>query len=501
VSDLRVLPSIDDPRAVGEFANQALDAGEEEKAIPLVRAAAERGRRPLMWHWLGLLQRALDQHGEALEAFEKAATIAPRGPMIALARAQTAMEAGLPAVELFETARSLAPGNEEIILGLAAARHAVGDGERAAADLQAILDKSPTWIVGHEQFAQFQSALGHPERATDSLENALKRFPDSQALWATLLFVELRRGAYAALRPILDRARAAGVQSEEFEIFDGIVAAEFDRETYPPELFDKAPEGRDADLDRWRIRHLLRIGEPKAAIPFVDRAIANDAPIELWSYAATVWRLANDPRSEWLEGDSRLVSITDLTAALPPLGELAETLRALHVAKSEHLDQSVRGGTQTEAPLFSSVDPTIRQLRSVVVGAVEKHLAQLPERDSRHPLLREPRDRRIRFSGSWSVRLKSGGRHSNHIHPQGWISSALYIALPRRAEGEPEDAGWLTLGEPDDKLGLDLPPWRKIEPKPGQLVLFPSWMWHGTRPFREGERLTVAFDVAIPYGS
>ena len=289
------------------------------------------------------------------------------------------------------------------------------------------------------------------------------------------------------------------MQSEEFEIFDGIIAAEFDRETYPPELFEKAPEGRDADLDRWRIRHLLRIGEPKAALPYVDRALADDAPKELWAYAAAAWRLAGDPRSEWLEGDPRIISVIDLGASLPPLEQLAGTLRPLHVAKSQHLDQSVRGGTQTEVPLFSSVDPVIRHLRSAVVEAVENYIAQLPAEDARHPLLRERRDRRVRFSGSWSVRLGSGGRHSNHIHPQGWISSALYIALPQRKEGEPEDAGWLTLGEPDDNLGLDLPPWRKIEPRPGQLVLFPSWMWHGTRPFRDGERLTVAFDVMPPY--
>jgi len=43
-----------------------------------------------------------------------------------------------------------------------------------------------------------------------------------------------------------------------------------------------------------------------------------------------------------------------------------------------------------------------------------------------------------------------------------------------------------------------LPPIRTIEPKPGRLVLFPSTMWHGTRPFDAGERLTVAFDVKRP---
>jgi hypothetical protein len=84
------------------------------------------------------------------------------------------------------------------------------------------------------------------------------------------------------------------------------------------------------------------------------------------------------------------------------------------------------------------------------------------------------------------------------VHPQGWISSALYVTLPERVAGEADNAGWLTLGEPDEKLRLDLGPWREIEPRPGQLVLFPSWMWHGTVPFSDGERLTVAFDVRPP---
>jgi outer membrane receptor protein involved in Fe transport len=40
-----------------------------------------------------------------------------------------------------------------------------------------------------------------------------------------------------------------------------------------------------------------------------------------------------------------------------------------------------------------------------------------------------------------------------------------------------------------------LPPLATFEPKPGRLVLFPSFLFHGTRPFKGGERLTVAFDL------
>jgi hypothetical protein len=76
----------------------------------------------------------------------------------------------------------------------------------------------------------------------------------------------------------------------------------------------------------------------------------------------------------------------------------------------------------------------------------------------------------------------------------GWLSSAFYVVLPD--DLGKDKAGWLTLGEPQAQLGVDVSPHRFIEPKPGTLALFPSWMWHGTRKFDEGERITVAFDIA-----
>ena len=86
------------------------------------------------------------------------------------------------------------------------------------------------------------------------------------------------------------------------------------------------------------------------------------------------------------------------------------------------------------------------------------------------------------------------------MHPAGWISSALYIVLPPDI-GE-KGSGILTLGDSSSStLDVGLPPVRTVEPKPGRLVLFPSYTWHGTRPFGKGERITVAFDVAVPGGS
>ncbi|MGZ8348058.1 MAG: putative 2OG-Fe(II) oxygenase, partial [Allosphingosinicella sp.] len=216
----------------------------------------------------------------------------------------------------------------------------------------------------------------------------------------------------------------------------------------------------------------------------------------MWPYLSIAWRLLGDSRWEWLEGDPSFIGVYDLSGALPDLDALAERLRALHLTTHPPLDQTLRGGTQTEGDLLARIEPEIRRLRQAIVEAVDSHVAQLPPFRPGHPLLVQQRSP-IRFSGSWSVRLCGGGRHVEHFHPAGWISSALYIALPGEAERGPGDAGWLTLGEVTE-LNLDLAPIRKIEPRPGQLVLFPSTMWHGTRPFVAGERLTVAFDVKRP---
>ena len=487
-----------DENALAELAGKALEEGEEEQALPLVERGAERLNSALLWQWKALLERSLDEHELALASFAEAGRLAPADVSIAHGHARTAMEAGLDARPLYERARSLAPRNGQILVGMAAARAAMGEGDRAISELQEALLTAPAWLYGHEQLAQLMATQGRSGEATASLEQALQRFPGAQPLWETLLNVELRRGAYETLADIVARAKAAGVSSPEFAIYEGIHAAEFDTEPKPPSLFGAFPDHADKALGRWRVRHLLRVGEATEAVKLIDREMERDQSAELWAYAATAWRLADDPRSEWLERDDRLVNVIDLTDDLPPLETMAETLRGLHMARGEYLDQSVRGGTQTDGPLLSRIDPVIRHLRRAIVGAVERYRAQLPPVDDAHPLLRHRRDRRVRFSGSWSVRLRSGGHHSNHVHPLGWISSALYFALPERTVGEGEDAGWFTLGEPDGKLGIDLGPWRKIEPKPAHLVLFPSWMWHGTVPFAEGERLTVAFDVAPP---
>jgi predicted Zn-dependent protease len=491
---MSITTSTVDPARVLDEAIEALRTPD----APLPLADVDRALKiapgdPRLWHVKGLIHRDQQHREQALPALERAAQLAPAEPIIAHGYARTLLEAGLPCVEEFGRAMKLAPANPDVVKGLVSALAAEGRAPEAIEGLEIALRRSPLWTDGHVLLAAMRWAEGEREGFTRSFDEALAQHSAS---------MELRREQLVALVEVehFDEALARIEEGRKlfgehllFTSHEAALRSERGELEAADPVFAELAALDLANIDMWRVRHLLRCDRPDEASRVMDRWLDSPDQLLFWHYAASAWRLTDDPRSDWLEGDERFVGVYDILDRLPPLDRLAETLRKLHVAKSEFHSQSVRGGTQTDGNLFHRIEPDIVALREAVRAAVAEHAAQLPAVDPKHPLLRSRPDQ-VRFTGAWSVRLHAGGHHANHVHPMGWLSSALYIVLP--PDVGQEQAGWLTLGEPQAQLKLDLPPHRMVEPKPGRLALFPSWMWHGTRPFGEGERLTVAFDVA-----
>ncbi len=449
---------------------------------------------PRLWHIKGLIHREHDQRELAIPAMQRAVQLAQNEPLIVHGYARTLLEAGLPCVEEFGRAMKASPNNPEVVKGLVAALAAAGRSAEAVEGLELALRKSPLWTDGHVLLAQMRWAEGEREGFTRSFDEALAIHPNSLELRREQLVALLEARHFEDARERVEQGRRLFGDHILFTSHEAAVLSESgDLDSADP-LFTELAALDFANVDMWRVRHLLRSGRPAEASTVMDRWLGTTDEDLFWHYAATAWRLTGDPREDWLEADERLVGVYDIADRLPPLDRLAEVLRKLHVSKSEFFSQSVRGGTQTDGNLFQRIEPEIVAMREAIRKTVAEHAAQLPPIDPKHPLLRS-RPETIQFTGAWSVRLLGGGHHSNHVHPMGWLSSALYIVLPPDL-GEGQKAGWLTLGEPQAELGLDLGPFRAVEPKPARLALFPSWMWHGTRPFGEGERLTVAFDVA-----
>ena len=473
-----------------------LRADYPELLLPAARKLAARFPQDARAAQLvGLAARAAGDGPLAYRAFRSAAALAPHDPLIAHSHARTAHEAGKPAVDLFNVATRLAPNDGSALLGLAAALFHDGRPDDAIASLESILAANPLWVDGHSDLAHLRGQMGFDPLVT--VAKSLRENPASSELHHLHISLALKARD-------LDRAEAAVTDARKvlgnvswLENLVGHIHSERGELAVADAHFGAAGAREDISEVSLYARHLIRAGRADHAAALIQPLVAQDREHLLWPYLSLAWRMLDDPRSQWLDGDQTLVGTYDISKAIGDMDTLAEELRSLHIAKEAPLDQSVRGGTQTDGNLLLRDSPAIQRLRTALLGAVDKHIRQLSKPDAGHPTLIDRRKPR-RIAGSWSVRLADAGFHTDHVHSEGWLSSAFYIALPQQDDaGREREEGWLTLGT-SRELVPPLAPLQSIEPKIGRLVLFPSTMWHGTRPFPSGERMTVAFDIARP---
>ena len=432
---------------------------------------------------------------EALELLGRATKLVPNDPRAAFGFAQTSFECWRPAADLFAAARRLIPDQPDLVRNHALALAAEGEVRAADELLDAMVAQHPLWLDGHRALANLRITHSCADNADASYRRACSVQPDSASLWLSWFQHHAIAKDWARAGEVLDSIAAGVAVHDSVAMARIFLRSESGDDSLIDADFKPFATRGDPGFDLCHIRYLLRRGAAEKAAAIALRQIEGPQARSFWPYLSLCWRLMDDPKAAWLDGEPLYADAVDLDMCPAELGELADVLRKLHRLKAPYPEQSVRGGTQTDRQLFFHPDPAIQKLRTHVTGAIRAFASTLPPAKSGHPLLDYPRDQAL-FDGSWSVRLSGGGHHASHTHVKGWISSAFYVHLPDDMGDAP--SGCLALGAPPPELGLDLQPYRHVMPKAGRLAIFPSTMWHATEPFAEGERLTVAFDIAIP---
>jgi Tfp pilus assembly protein PilF len=469
----------------------------EEALHALLRATELSPASAKAWRALALLYRRLDQQEQALEALDQALALEPENYVASAARAEIALETGdaISALARYERARRARPDDLPAALGQALALHETGRSGDATALLEDLLRRHPESREGHRLLVSLRSQLGDGLEATVGIERALRQRPSDHALLETYLGILIAMRRHEEVVLAAETARSSIGPSPRLDLAQAIALTELGQTEKAEALLGSHSAGGDRATQIALVRLAFRTGKLDAADAALDALISrNPEDQEAWAYRATLWRLLEDSRHAWLCEQPGLYGAQKLGLDGEDIERIAEGLRKLHLARAHPFDQTLRGGTQTNGALFKRAEPWLKPLKAAIEQAVASHIDRLPPPDPQHPLLKHSRGS-FRFSGSWSVRLKAQGFHVNHVHPAGWLSSACYISLPSEGLGGAAKAGWLALGAPPEELGLELEPIDLIEPRVGKLALFPSYLWHGTVPFHDGERLSVAFDV------
>jgi uncharacterized protein (TIGR02466 family) len=178
------------------------------------------------------------------------------------------------------------------------------------------------------------------------------------------------------------------------------------------------------------------------------------------------------------------------------LGELGHSIRTL--AKDDK--SGVRWSREHHYPGYTSYaslndlprrDPAFADLAKLLT----KH-ASMFSKECAFDLSRKPR-----LDSFWANLLRGSGYHSAHIHPHSIISGTFYVEVPKGSGAiRFEDPRLpLMMASPSRRTDAveELQPFVTVQPRPGLLLLWESWLRHEVLPGTgRGDRLSISFNFA-----
>jgi tetratricopeptide (TPR) repeat protein len=453
---------------------------------------------------LGIVIRDSGRAAEAERLLERGFAEAEGAQMKAafahnLAQAQYLQGNKSAALESFALAARLDPGGGNVDLSRADLLEELLRFDEAVALLEEVLAREPENAAAHATYNELLFRLGRDAEFLKSYDRA----PADAKLEIGKADFLLNTGRAEEAHGLYARAAAREPGNLEAALGAATALNQLRRHGEAIEPLERALQSHPASALLYQnlAATALQARDPEKAAAMAEKSLTL-SPVDQSGLAVlgSAWRMMGDARDEMLNGYDDLIRVFDLE---PPQGfasmadfnaELNAWLGGLHPKTREPLHQSLRNGSQTRGHIFEQGHDLAERLKARIFEAMARYIAETRP-DPRHPF-RGRCGAGFRFTGSWSSRLRDCGFHVNHIHPGGWISSCYYVGVPDAVKDETAKQGWIKFGEPSFDVGLGIR--RAIQPVPGRLVLFPSYMWHGTIPFHsDAARTTIAFD-AVP---
>ena len=153
-------------------------------------------------------------------------------------------------------------------------------------------------------------------------------------------------------------------------------------------------------------------------------------------------------------------------------------------------NQSANRGFQTVGNLFRYSNSNILTLKEIILNEIDLYYKKFQNEDCAF-IKKWPTEKNII---GWHILLKAQGYHNFHIHHSGWLSGVIYLKIVPSLEKN-EGAISFSVAGPNIS-NSDMP---KIihNPAVGDIVLFPSSLYHRTIPFStDTDRIVVSFDLS-----
>jgi hypothetical protein len=347
----------------------------------------------------------------------------------------------------------------------------------------------------HLTLARALAGAGQLDEAACALRDALARLPDHEALYEELAFVLARRGE---VESALDCARGRDAPWAAPFAFKLLIRQGRRPEAEPLESAVAAARPADPDLLECRVKRSR--DDPERLLRLCEEVLGHDpgAAHALHYKAVALAQLGRRDEAAALMGIESFLSVAPLPAP-PGFGgdeafrdEVRSEIVANPTLHKDPAGHATRSGLRTgtfPAPGDRAAAALVGAIRSAV-GAYAEALS------GDHPFVRTRPSRAVMTQ--WALLFRGAGRQLPHHHPGCWLTGVYYVSA-RRDSPRPDAPfpGIIRIGGLPEWAGVE-PPWPvvEVEPVPGTLLLFPSFVPHETVAPGEGaERISVAFDV------
>ena len=110
--------------------------------------------------------------------------------------------------------------------------------------------------------------------------------------------------------------------------------------------------------------------------------------------------------------------------------------------------------------------------------------------------------RKPKLDSLWVNLLKPGGHHTGHIHPHSIVSGTFYVEAPKGSGAirfeDPRLPMMMAAPLRSDDAPEELRPFVSVEPRPGLLLMWESWLRHEVVPgTAKGERISISFNYRL----
>ena len=156
-------------------------------------------------------------------------------------------------------------------------------------------------------------------------------------------------------------------------------------------------------------------------------------------------------------------------------------------------------GQQSSGHLFRRPEKSFAKLSDALLKSIHNYYLSYQHEDNEF-IRSFPSN--ISFDNAWYVKMQSGGYLIAHTHEKGWISGAVYLSIPKDS-GLDGQEGAIELSSDGDEYPRLHDEFEKkvILPNVGDVVFFPSSVFHRTIPFNsKEERICIAFDIKPELG-